>query len=72
MINDILTEADDKMGKSVESTREDFGAIRAGRVNPSMFSKLTRIDTSTIETASSATINLGDTVRARATDTRWR
>ncbi len=40
MINDILNEADAKMGKSVESTREDFAAIRAGRAHPSMFSKI--------------------------------
>ncbi len=40
MINDILREADAKMGKSVESTREDFAAIRAGRAAPSMFSKI--------------------------------
>lgn len=40
MINDILDEADDKMDKSVESTREEFAAIRAGRVSPSMFSKI--------------------------------
>ena len=41
MINDILNEADIKMDKSVESTREEFAAIRAGRANPQMFSKLT-------------------------------
>ena len=40
MINDILNEADSKMDKSVESTREDFVAIRAGRANPSMFNKI--------------------------------
>ena len=40
MINDILHEADGKMDKSVETTREDFSAIRAGRANPSMFSKI--------------------------------
>ncbi len=40
MINAILNEADDKMDKSVASTREDFATIRAGRVNPSMFSKI--------------------------------
>lgn len=40
MINDILNEADAKMDKSVESTREDFAAIRAGRVQPSMFNKI--------------------------------
>ncbi len=41
MINETLREADQKMGKSVESAREDFAAIRAGRATPSMFSKIT-------------------------------
>lgn len=41
MINEVLNDADNKMGKSVESTREEFAAIRAGRVNPSMFAKIT-------------------------------
>ena len=40
MINETLNQADQKMGKSVEATREEFAAIRAGRANPSMFSKL--------------------------------
>jgi ribosome recycling factor len=40
VINEVLNEADDKMSKSVESTREEFAAIRAGRVNPSMFAKI--------------------------------
>jgi len=40
MINDILNEADSKMDKSVEATREEFAAIRAGRANPSMFNKI--------------------------------
>jgi ribosome recycling factor len=40
VINDILNEADSKMDKSVESTREDFAAIRAGRAHPSMFNKI--------------------------------
>ena len=40
MINDILNEADNKMDKSVEATREEFAAIRAGRAHPSMFSKI--------------------------------
>ncbi|WP_200950049.1 MULTISPECIES: ribosome recycling factor [unclassified Nocardioides] len=39
-MNQVLSEADQKMGKSVEATREEFAAIRAGRANPSMFSKL--------------------------------
>ena len=41
MINDTLNEADAKMKKAVEVTREDFAAIRTGRANPSMFHKLT-------------------------------
>ncbi len=41
MINDSLNEADAKMKKAVEVTREDFAAIRTGRANPSMFHKLT-------------------------------
>ncbi len=40
MINEILNEADAKMSKSVESTREEFAAIRAGRAHPSMFNKI--------------------------------
>ena len=40
MINDILNEADHKMDKSVEATREEFAAIRAGARHPSMFSKI--------------------------------
>ena len=41
MINDTLNEADDKMKKSVDATREDFATLRAGRVTPTVFSKLT-------------------------------
>ena len=40
MINDILNEADTKMVKSVEATREEFATIRAGRATPSMFNKV--------------------------------
>ncbi|WP_432479077.1 ribosome recycling factor [Nocardioides sp. GXQ0305] len=40
-MNDILAEADQKMDKSVDATREEFAAIRAGRANPAMFAKLT-------------------------------
>ena len=40
MINEILNEADQKMDKSVEATREEFAAIRTGRAHPSMFSKI--------------------------------
>ena len=41
MINDILNDADAKMGKSVEATREEFATIRAGRAQPSMFNRIT-------------------------------
>ena len=41
MINDTLNEADSKMDKAVEVTREDFASIRTGRANPSMFHKIT-------------------------------
>jgi ribosome recycling factor len=40
VIKDILNEADGKMDKSVEATREEFAAIRAGRAHPSMFNKI--------------------------------
>ena len=40
MINDILNEADSTMDKSVEATREEFAAIRAGRATPTMFNKI--------------------------------
>lgn len=40
MINEILNEAEDKMKKSVEATREEFAVIRAGRVNPTIFNKI--------------------------------
>ncbi|WP_187366896.1 ribosome recycling factor [Nocardioides dongxiaopingii] len=39
-MKDILNEADSKMDKSVEATREEFAAIRAGRATPSMFNKI--------------------------------
>ena len=41
MINQTLSEADEKMDKAVAVTREDFAAIRTGRAHPSMFAKIT-------------------------------
>jgi len=41
VINETLSEADQKMDKAVEVAREDFAAIRTGRANPSMFHKIT-------------------------------
>ncbi len=40
MINQTLNEADSKMKKAVEVTREEFAAIRTGRANAAMFSKI--------------------------------
>jgi ribosome recycling factor len=40
VINGILNEADEKMRKSVEATREEFAVIRAGRANPMVFNKI--------------------------------
>ena len=40
-ISQTLNEAEQKMSKAVEVTREDFAAIRTGRAHPQMFSKLT-------------------------------
>ncbi|MGA0208394.1 MAG: ribosome recycling factor [Candidatus Nanopelagicales bacterium] len=36
----ILLEATEKMDKAIEVTREDFGTIRTGRANASMFNKI--------------------------------
>ncbi len=40
MIDDTLLEAEEKMEKAVDVAKEDFAAIRTGRANPGMFSKL--------------------------------
>jgi len=41
VINQTLSEAEKKMSKAVDVTREDFAAIRTGRAHPQMFQKLT-------------------------------
>jgi ribosome recycling factor len=41
VIDEILLEAEEKMDKAVAVAKEEFGAIRTGRVNPGMFSKIT-------------------------------
>ena len=40
MIDETLLDAEEKMEKAVEVAKEDFGAIRTGRANPAMFSRL--------------------------------
>ena len=41
MIDKTLREADGKMDKAVEHTREEFATIRTGRAHPAMFAKIT-------------------------------
>ena len=40
MIDDIIKDAERKMGYTVDHTREEFAAIRTGRAHPAMFSKI--------------------------------
>jgi len=40
VIDDTLLEAEEKMEKAIEVAKEDFAAIRTGRANPAMFSKI--------------------------------
>jgi ribosome recycling factor len=40
VIDETLFEAEEKMDKAVEVAKEDFAAIRTGRANPAMFSKI--------------------------------
>ncbi len=38
LIEDSLSEARTKMGKAVDTAKDDFAAVRTGRANPSLFS----------------------------------
>ncbi len=40
MIDDTLLEAEDRMDRAVDVAKEDLAAIRTGRANPAMFSKV--------------------------------
>jgi ribosome recycling factor len=40
VIDETLLEAEEKMEKAVEVAKDDFAAIRTGRANPAMFSKI--------------------------------
>lgn len=40
MTDETLLEAEEKMDKAVEVAKEEFAAIRTGRANPGMFTKL--------------------------------
>jgi ribosome recycling factor len=41
VIDQTLRDADGKMAKAVEHTREEFAAIRTGRAHPAMFAQIT-------------------------------
>lgn len=41
MIDQTLRDADSKMERAVEHTREEFAAIRTGRAHPAMFAQIT-------------------------------
>ena len=43
MIEDVLKEAESRMGKAVEALREDFKAIRTGRASPALVERI-RVD----------------------------
>lgn len=40
MIDDILTDAEDRMNKTIEHLLGDFAGLRAGRANPAMVDKI--------------------------------
>ena len=39
-ITDVLTETREKMDRALESAKTDFGQVRTGRINPSLFQKI--------------------------------
>ncbi len=40
MIDDLLSDARDRMGKSVESTRHEFSSVRTGRASPALLDRI--------------------------------
>lgn len=40
MIADVLSDANQRMTKTVESAKDDFGTVRTGRANPQLFQKV--------------------------------
>lgn len=41
MIREIIQDAEDRMKKTVENLRKEYGSLRAGRANPSLLDKIT-------------------------------
>jgi ribosome recycling factor len=40
MTNELIADAGDRMGKSVESTRSEFGSVRTGRASPALLDRI--------------------------------
>jgi ribosome recycling factor len=40
MIDDLLSDARDRMGKSVDATRGEFGSVRTGRASPALLDRI--------------------------------
>src|SRR5438067_12393255 len=40
LITELLGDARDRMGKSVESTRHEFGSVRTGRASPALLDRI--------------------------------
>jgi ribosome recycling factor len=40
VIADVLSDATERMGKSVEAAKEDFSEVRTGRANPALFARV--------------------------------
>src|ERR1700742_634236 len=40
MIDELLADARERMGKSVESMRHEFGSVRTGRANPALLDRV--------------------------------
>jgi ribosome recycling factor len=40
MIDDLLADARDRMGKSVDATRGEFGSVRTGRASPALLDRI--------------------------------
>src|SRR6266480_2757808 len=41
LIDELLADARERMGKSVESTRHEFGSVRTGRASPALLDRIT-------------------------------
>lgn len=41
LIDELLDDARDRMGKSVQATQHDFGSVRTGRANPALLDRVT-------------------------------